>query len=81
MSTLTRNYGLEKPAQEEQKADSKQSDGEEETPIEDLEIEQDDVKNELMKEFATFTVNNPNGTLKDFYAYLANKIKEEESND
>ena len=36
---------------------------------------------ELMKEFASFKQNNPNASLKDFYVYLAKKIKEEESDD
>ena len=33
-----------------------------------------------MKEFESFKQNNPNGTLQEFYIYLANKISEEEGN-
>ena len=40
----------------------------------------EDEKNELMKEFVDFMQNNENATLKDFYAYVANKLNEEESN-
>ena len=43
--------------------------------------EEDTEKRELMSEFVFFKQNNPQGTLQEFYAYLANKIKEEESND
>ena len=46
-----------------------------------MQKEQDTVQNELMQEFATFKANNPNGALKDFYVYLAKKIKEEEIDD
>jgi hypothetical protein len=36
----------------------------------------DEAKNELINEFIAFKNNNQQGTLQEFYAYLANKIKE-----
>ena len=50
------------------------------TESDGLDAEQNEVKNELMKEFVDFMQNNENATLKDFYAYVANKLNEEESN-
>ena len=44
---------------------------------EDFVSEEDEAKNELINEFVLFKQNNPQGTLQDFYVYLANKIKEE----
>ena len=44
---------------------------------EDFVSEEDEAKNELINEFVLFKQNNPQGTLQDFYVYLANKIKKE----
>lgn len=38
---------------------------------------EDNAKNELMNEFTAFKQVNPQGTLQEFYLYLANKIREE----
>ena len=46
-----------------------------------INVEEDEDKNELINEFIAFKQDNPQGTLQAFYAYLANKIKEEESSD
>ena len=43
-------------------------------------MQYDEDKNELMRAFEAFKENNPNGTLAEFYARLAEKVKEE-SND
>ena len=42
---------------------------------------QDNAETELLKEFTAFKQDNPDGTLKEFYAYLAEKIKEGEDDD
>ena len=39
--------------------------------------EEDDAKIELINAFIAFKQDNPQGTLQDFYVYLANKIKED----
>jgi type IV secretory pathway TraG/TraD family ATPase VirD4 len=41
-----------------------------------LAVQDDTAKNELINEFESFKQNNPQGTLQEFYVYLANKIKE-----
>jgi hypothetical protein len=43
--------------------------------------QQDDDKNELLNLFEEFKENNPDGTLSDFYVYLADKIKQGGRND
>jgi type IV secretion system protein VirD4 len=58
------------------KTDSKES----ESNLDESFKSQENDKNELIKEFDNFKQNNHNGSLQEFYAYLANKIKEE-SND
>jgi sorbitol-specific phosphotransferase system component IIBC len=39
-------------------------------------VEEDNAKQELINEFIVFKQNNPQGTLQEFYVYLAKKIKE-----
>jgi hypothetical protein len=68
-----------KPPVAKEEAQSEQEETENETEI--SVSEEDDAKIELINAFIAFKENNPQGTLQAFYAYVANKMKEEESND
>jgi type IV secretory pathway TraG/TraD family ATPase VirD4 len=49
---------------------------ESESSVEVSATKEDNAKNELISEFDLFKQNNPEGTLQEFYVYLANKINE-----
>ena len=49
---------------------------ESESSVEVSATKEDTAKNELISEFDLFKQNNPQGTLQEFYVYLANKINE-----
>ena len=81
-------FGEEEKASEkepEKEAEAEKSSNEEPEETESKETTQetgqDQAKNELMREYSAFMQDNPNGTLTDFYAYLANKIKEEDEDE
>ena len=76
----TASDSKEEPTQDTLKTEEEESQSSMNS-MDDSTTGQDEVKNELMKEFAIFIQDNPSGTLKDFYVYLAGKINEEDSDD
>ena len=67
-------------SKEETKDQTKEQTGENESLIDVAELEQEEEREALINEFASFKEKEPNGTLQDFYAYLAEKINQEEVN-
>ena len=63
-------------AKEEAQSEQEETESETENETEISVSEEDDAKNQLINEFEFFKQSNPQGTLQEFYAYLANKIKD-----
>jgi type IV secretion system protein VirD4 len=68
------NSASETPAVEENPQNIQE---ETESEIDVSVAEENEAKNELINAFTSFKLNNPNGTLQDFYAYAVNQVKEE----
>ena len=72
----------EQPSQKENVADNNKPEEKKTEEGKDTAKEvQDADKDALIKEFTAFKQDNPNGSLQEFYAYLAKRINQEESND